>query len=201
MSLRTGKAAWDHARTFVGKPLYQGLCKAFVREEGFNVDPSQSGTAKECWAEADFRHFETDPEKVPAYVWVFMNTSASAEHAVITGPRNAEGHRLCISVDAGPGRTIALVRLDRLAAMWGPVVGWAEDMDGQRIWTPPVAPKPQPVEDPRVVKARNDWREDGQIDTQLLREIRKSGHPSAAAIAKWEPVISDAMAEIYAALD
>lgn len=136
MTVRTGKDAATWARGQVGKDAFHNMCKAFVRT-AFNVEPSMSATAIEAWREARGKHFTKDPEKIPAFVPVFMDTSAPAEHVVITVGRNADGHRLCVSTDAGPGRTIGLVRLDRLAASWGPILGWSEYLDGQRIWSPP----------------------------------------------------------------
>lgn len=139
MTVRMGKAAGDWARGQVGRDAWHLMCKAFVRT-AFNVVPSTSNTAKECWAEAgSHRHFTTDPEAVPAYVFAYLNTSATAEHAVIPVGRDSHGYRLCVSTDAGPNRTVGLVRLASLADSWGPLVGWSEYMDGQRIWTPPPA--------------------------------------------------------------
>lgn len=185
MTIRTGKAAWDHGKTFVGKQAYQGLCKAFVREECFNVDQSRSGTAKEAWAETVHKHPTSNPEAVPAYVWVFMNTSASAEHAVMSGPLNSNGKRLCLSVDAGPNRSIAVVSLASLASRWGPVVGWGEDLDGQRIWTPPAAKASTTVyvSDPGLK----------QIDSLLQAEIkaRTEGSPNRVQLERALALVRD----------
>lgn len=137
MTVRTGHDAGRAARAWVGRDAYHLMCKAFVRAEVFNVNPSTSGTAIECWNEAEHKHRVTDPEKVPAFVPVFMDTSASAEHVGATVGRDSTGHRLIVSTDAGPNRTIGLVRLADLARSWGPIIGWSEDLDGQRIWTPP----------------------------------------------------------------
>lgn len=139
---RTGKAAGDWFHAQVGRDAYHNMCKAFVRT-GFDVEPSRSLTAIECFTEAQFKHLTHDPESVPAYVSVFLDTGNPAEHAVATVERDREGHRLCVSTDAGPGSTIGLVRLADLVRGWGPLLGWTEDLDGQRIWTPPPPPPPQ----------------------------------------------------------
>lgn len=138
--VRKGKAAGDWALSQVGKHAFSGMCKAFVRT-AFNVVPSKSGTAIEAWREAEHRHITNDAESIPAYVAVYMDTAASAEHVVITVGQDKQGHRLCVSTDAGPDKTIAVVRLADLARKWGPILGWAEDMDGQRIYDPPAKPK------------------------------------------------------------
>lgn len=137
MTVRTGHEAGLWFRSQVGKAEFHLMCKAFVRT-GFNVIPSTSQTAIECWREAQHKHPTQDAESIPAFVPVFLDTSAAAEHVVGTVGRDSAGHRLCVSTDAGPNHTIGLVRLATLAAEWGPIIGWTEDLDGQRIWTPPV---------------------------------------------------------------
>lgn len=139
MTVRTGAAAGAAAREWIGRDAYHLMCKAFVRAEVFNVVPSRSGTAIEAWREAEHKHHVSDPEKIPAFVPVFMDTSAAAEHVLVTVGRGGAGHRLAVTTDGGPGHTIALVRLADLARSWGPILGWSEDLDGQRIWTPPAA--------------------------------------------------------------
>jgi hypothetical protein len=141
VTVRTGRDAGAAARAWVGRDAYHLMCKAFVRAEVFNVSPSTSGTAIECWREAQHKHVTQDAEKIPAFVPVFMDTSAAAEHVLATVGRDSAGHRLAVSTDAGPGRTIGLVRLADLSRSWGPILGWSEDFDGQRVWTPP-APLP-----------------------------------------------------------
>lgn len=138
MTVRTGHDAGAAARAWIGRDAYHLMCKAFVRGEVFNVVPSRSGTAIEAWNEAEHKHHVSDPEKVPAFVPVFLDTAASAEHVAATVGRDSTGHRLVVSTDAGPNHTIGLVRLATLAR-WGPILGWSEDLDGQRIWTPPAA--------------------------------------------------------------
>jgi peptidoglycan hydrolase-like protein with peptidoglycan-binding domain len=112
------------------------MCKAFVRGAVFDVVPSRSGTAIECWNEAQHKHHTQNPEKVPAFVAAFMDTHASAEHVLVTVGRDRQGHRLAVSTDAWSGNRIGLVRLADLVDSWGPLLGWTEDLDGQRIWTP-----------------------------------------------------------------
>jgi len=112
------------------------MCKAFVRGPVLDVEPSRSATAIECWREAQHQHHQHDPEKIPAFVSAFMDTSNTAEHVLFTGPRDRAGHRLAVTTDGRPGGIIALVRLSALVDAWGPLLGWTEDFDGQRIWTP-----------------------------------------------------------------
>jgi hypothetical protein len=133
---RTGRSAWLAAKGWIGKDAFHLMCKQFVREAVLDIEPSRSGTAIECWLQADHKHETQDPERVPAFVPAFMDTSATAEHVLFTGPRDRQGRRLAVSTDAGPGHTIGLIRLATLVDEWGPLLGWTEDFDGQRVWTP-----------------------------------------------------------------
>ena len=133
---RTGIEATKWARGWNGDAAFHNMCKAFVRSS-FAVVPSQSNTAIECWQEARFPHRLTAAtiEDVPRAVPVYFNTGNPAEHVVLTLRRERRtGHRLAITTDATNGR-IGIVRLRDLLN-WGPVLGWAEDMDGQRVWVP-----------------------------------------------------------------
>jgi hypothetical protein len=132
---RTGRDAWTAAKTWVGRDAYHLRCKQFVREAVLDVTPSRSLTAIECWREAQHKHQVHDPEKVPAFVPAFMDTSATAEHVLFTGPRDQHGHRLAITTDAHNG-LIGLVRLAELVESWGQLFGWTEDFDGQQVWSP-----------------------------------------------------------------
>lgn len=135
MSVRTGREAAAWFRSQVGQHEFHLMCKAFVRT-GFNVEPSRSGTAIECLREAQHVHHEHDPEKVPGFVPAFMDTSNAAEHVLATVGRDHAGHRLAVSTDAAGSGIIGLVRLADIVHSWGPLLGWTEDFDGQRVWTP-----------------------------------------------------------------
>lgn len=132
--VRTGRAAGAWFRDQVGKAEYHLMCKAFVAA-GFNAEPSTSPTAIAAWEQAEHKHPVHDPEKVPAFVPVFLDTSNAAEHVAATVGRDRTGHRLVVSTDAGPGGTVGLVRLADLMR-WGPIIGWTEDINHQRVWTP-----------------------------------------------------------------
>lgn len=132
---RTGRAAAVWFRGRVGDDAFHLMCKAFVRT-GLDVNPSRSLTAIECWREAVHKHPQHDPERYPAFVPAFMDTSASAEHVLFTVGRDRTGHRLAITTDGAPGNRIALIRLAELSHAWGPMIGWTEDLDGQPVWTP-----------------------------------------------------------------
>lgn len=133
MSVRFGQEAARWFGEQVGKSEYHLMCKAFVRT-GLNVVPSQSGTAIECFLEAKHKHLIHDPEWIPAFAPVFLDTSNTAEHVAFTVGRNRAGHRMVITTDGGPNNSVALVELVRLRDSWGPILGWTEDFDGQTVY-------------------------------------------------------------------
>lgn len=135
---RRGVEAARWFRSHNGDAAYHNMCKAFVRT-GFLVYPSMSNTAIECYEEARFKHpirSIEDLDDVPRYAPVYFDTSNAAEHVLFSIRRDRQGHRLGITTDARDGR-IGIVRLIDLARTWGPPIAWVEDMDGQRVWTPP----------------------------------------------------------------
>lgn len=86
---------------------------------------------------------------------------------------------------------------------WGIFIGLVKaQITALRAASQPAPPKPAPAHlDPRAVAIRNDWREHGLIDTHALSAYRKTGdQPAADAIAANQPVIEDAMGDIYAHL-
>lgn len=184
MSVRTGAEAGAWFRAQVGKAIFSEHCKGFVRT-GLNVVPSTSGTAIECYREAVHKHPTRDPESVPAFVPVFLNTSNVAEHVAFTVGRNAQGKRLVISTDAGPNHTIGLTTLEKLTS-WGPIIGWVEDFDGQRIWTPPAPtpPAPKPTTAPLIhTHVVNRMNNDHEINLDEVSAIQLTGRQPYAVAA------------------
>lgn len=136
MAPRTGLAATRAARAHVGHAEYHNMCKSFVRGVVYGIEPSQSPTAIAAWNQAVHKHpLRNDQiEDIPWAVPVWYDTSNTAEHIATSIRRDRQGHRLLVTTDGRDGR-ITIVRARDLLS-WGPVIGWAEDLDGQRVWDP-----------------------------------------------------------------
>lgn len=147
---RTGKAAAQFAKSYVGRAAYSNYCKQFVRTV-LDVEPSRSPSAIGCWNIAKFKHRVADPNDVPAYVPVFFDTASRFEHVAFTIGKDAAGKRLCVTTDASNGR-IGIVRVEDIHRRWGPVIGWTEDFDGVRVCTPP-KPVQEPPKDDSVLRS------------------------------------------------
>ncbi|WP_127572804.1 peptidoglycan-binding domain-containing protein [Georgenia faecalis] len=133
-----------NATRMIGSAAMSGWCEKFVRTSfGFGA---RYASAKLAWDAAGGKHHgDTNP---PAGVPVFWDIVSRAnpnhpyDHIALS-----VGGGYCITTSAGPGRTIAKVRIDDLTRAWGMVYrGWAEIYHGQRVYTAPKAPvKPVPA--------------------------------------------------------
>ena len=131
---RIGLEAARWARGWNGDAAFHNMCKAFVRSV-FDIEPSQSGTAIECFNETRHPHKLTAAtiDDVPQWVPIWYDTSNPAEHVAFTLRRQRKtGRRLAITTDARSGQIGIVTARDLLS--WGPVIGWAEDFDGKRVW-------------------------------------------------------------------
>jgi hypothetical protein len=103
-------------------------CLAYVRT-AFNVGPKY-GSAIQAWNGARHRHGPESPPPpaVPIYfeggLYGHIGTSA--------------GGWDCWSTDQPSAGSVAKVNIHDLARNWGKTyVGWSEDLNGERVWSPP----------------------------------------------------------------
>lgn len=137
---RTGLDARYWALLQVDRPTqsWYRLCLSFVRQSfGRPGGVADAGTA---WDRAQFRHRTDNPEAIPADVPVWWELPSVADHVAYS-----LGGGWCLSNDIlRPGK-IDRVRIDTITRSWGgQLQGWAEDINGGRVWTPPAQEKPTP---------------------------------------------------------
>jgi hypothetical protein len=192
--MRKGEKAAVWALNRVKSEAYPAMCKQFVRHS-FDV-PSKSGSARECFNEAKFKHKPKDINDTPGYVPAFFDTGKWG-HSVLTLGKDKDGNRLAISVDVqdkdGDGRKeVGVVRLKDFLK-WGPFQGWTEDFDGVRVYSPPATkapekPKPTPTKKPAPAPARKSTK---VIAAEVIQgkwgngaerkeRLQKAGYPYAA---------------------
>lgn len=147
---RTGQAAVDWAMgeaDHASRDWYR-QCKMFVRF-AFLVPSDGTPDAGKAWDRAKFKHPESDSLKIPLGVPVFWEMESVADHVAL-----GIGSGQCVSTDWPSSHDVGSVSIDRLSGAWrGRLLGWTEDIDGVRIWTPPA---PEPPDPNRVQKARHD---------------------------------------------
>ena len=117
---------------------WTGWCLVFVRS-AFGV-AARYPSAASAWQHADHKHLETDPNKIPREVPVFW-TGGTHGYGHIALSR---GDGSCWTTDLiHPGK-VDVARIDDVRKRWGlHLVGWAEDLNGVRVYEPPSA-KPAP---------------------------------------------------------
>jgi hypothetical protein len=132
---RTGNAAvayglsHDHWAT--------GMCQQFVRS-CFDVGPHY-GSAIAAWNGADHKHRVAHGAQVPRAVPVFWSGGSKGfGHVALS-----IGGGLCRSTDWPSSGRVGTVAIDTITANWHEhFLGWTEDINTVRIWSPGIAPAP-----------------------------------------------------------
>jgi hypothetical protein len=129
--VRTGAeaGAWAKAHT---QWHPNGMCAQFTRS-CFGVG-ALYGSARLQWLNAQHKHRTSDPLSIPAHVPVYWSGGSRGYGHVAF----SVGGGLCRSTDWTSGGHVSVARISSIHAAWGhTLVGWAEDINRVRIWTPP----------------------------------------------------------------
>lgn len=133
--MRTPEQAIEWARQQHYNPSqgWTGLCQMFVRSAYGLGGGFASASAQ--WRGAQHRHRTSDGNKAPrgvAFCWT--GGSRGFGHIVLS-----VGNGLCWSTDVVRTGHVDLVRINEITQRWGQhPEGWIEDVNGTRIWHPPV---------------------------------------------------------------
>lgn len=110
-----------------------GMCLREVRE-CFGVPSDGTPDAATAWLNAEHKHHETDPRKIPRNVPVFW-TGGSHGHGHIAISTGWLGR--CWSTDIERPGYFDRVDIALIGGRWGlTLVGWTEDLDGVRVYKP-----------------------------------------------------------------
>lgn len=133
--MRTGQAAADYARGRVGDRMPEaGYCLQFTREN-YPIN-GYYASAIDAWNGADHRHPDDQNPPVGVPVW-YWSTSIYRHVAIFVGG-SGEGQVVSTYNDE-----IRLYSWDAMKSVFGDYMGWAEDLNEVRIWTPPPPPEPE----------------------------------------------------------
>lgn len=129
---RTPEQAIEWAQARVGAFGWDNLCLSFVRQS-FGIDyvgnwPNDDRNAGTAWDRAQIKHRETNPTKIPRGVPVFFELATAADHVVLS-----LGNGRCISNDFVVDGRIDVVSIADIARRWGPLLGWTQDLVGNRV--------------------------------------------------------------------
>ena len=148
-----------------------GLCLQRVRM-CYGVGP-RDPDASTAWALAKYRHTQTNPVSIPRGVPVFW-TGGSSGHGHIA---IATGDGTCWSTDIRRTGYFDRVPIAEIHDRWGlTLVGWTEDINGVRVWSPPAPPKPEPIKVSGRVK----------VIRRAAHRAKVAGHDGwAARLTRW----------------
>lgn len=130
MARRSPAAAASWARGMVGTKGYGGLCLKFTRLA--YPAGSKYGHARLAWQRSKHRHATSSTAQMPVGVPIWLDR-----------PGSTYGH---VAVYVGGGQMVTTrsstnrIHLDSVALWksWGwRVLGWSEDINGVRVYTPP----------------------------------------------------------------
>lgn len=121
--------AWAKSKT----SGYGGMCLKFVRL-AFDV-PAKYGTARDARKNSKYFHATSDPNSIPAGVPVYLGDN----HIAISA---GGGLMVTTNVVTNKIKTVTIASWVRGGFA---LKGWAEDLNGVRVWTAPAAPKPTPA--------------------------------------------------------
>lgn len=93
-----------------------------------------------AWEAAKHKHPETDPRKIPRGVPVFWGGSEHGHVALSSGFGGK-----CFSTDIRRAGYFDQVPIAEIEEKWGlKLLGWTEDLNGVRVWSPPRAREAAP---------------------------------------------------------
>lgn len=158
-----------------------GWCLKAVRTcydvDAFDFTPNNGSApwAIEAFDYGAFKHATDNPYDVPRGVPLFWRKPGGGPGHVAIGVGNAE----CLSTDITRDGYFDKVRIADIGRAWGmQLVGWTEDLNTVRVWTPP-APLP-PIET-RVIDHAIDLEASAIAHLAKVIDARKPG-PARAAL-------------------
>ena len=123
---------------------WTGWCAVFTRSAFGqpaigDYDGDGAADAEDMWKAAKHKHPETNPARIPRAVPIFWAGGAGDHgHAAIS-----VGNSLMWSTDLKRTGYVDLVPIDDVRRKWGlTLLGWTEDLNGVRVYTPPTKEEP-----------------------------------------------------------
>lgn len=149
--------------------------------------PALYPDAETAWEEADRKHPQTDPAKIPWGVPVFW-TNGRYGHIAFS-----IGHGRCITTDYVATGKLGVAPIAALGP-WcgGRLVGWTNDLNGVDVWEPdakkPAAPKKWTARDRRDFLKR-------ALDRNLERDVHDHNQLKIQGLRRWIDRIDERLAE------
>ena len=152
--------AWGRAQITNPSQNWYRRCLVFVRS-CFGV-AAKYGSAGAAWDNAVHKHRTSNPADIPAGVPVFWETSGEFDHVALS-----TGNGRCLSNDFRRDGRIDEVLINDITRGWNaPLLGWTEDLNGVRVYTPPA---PEMTRGEQVDHALDDL---SRARRQILRRAK-----------------------------
>lgn len=158
---------------------WSGDCLIFARTmagvaAAGDYDGDGDADAYDGWERAKHRHPTTDLQAAPrgSFSW-WKGGSKGHGHVVVN-----VGHGQCWTTDLHRPGKVDLAQLSEIHAKWGlQYLGWTEDINGVRIYTPPATPAPTKG----TTVALTDFEKrmiasNTRIEAMLEAEMKANGH-------------------------
>lgn len=155
---RTPEQAIEWGTARIGDFGWDNLCLSFVRQS-FGIDyvgdwPTSERQAGRAWDRAKHKHPTSDAGAIPRGVPVFWELATEADHVALS-----LGNGWCLSNDFVVDGRIDKVRIADISNRWGRLLGWTEDLVGNRV-----IPEKEPVKPMRVDGVDISHHQDGTIN-------------------------------------
>lgn len=185
------------AQSLNGPTFQVGTCLRQVRT--CYAVAAQYPSAAEAWTNAKLKHRTTDIQTIPRGAPVFWTGGSQGfGHIAI-----ASGKDYCWSTDILRNGYFDHVPIATIRNKWGmTLVGWTEDLNSVRVWSPPAAQPKPPTEPEAHVHLRNAWTNGRNVNTADLSAIRNTGRqPYADAARAAKNAIDQAMRTYFEETD
>lgn len=171
---------------WLGVDTYTGWCLRSVRTcyavdaFDFTKNNGRGPLAHEAFDYAQHKHPTTDPASIPRGVPVYWKGGSSgAGHIAIS-----TGNGYCWSTDIVRPGYFDHVPIATIRAKWGmTLLGWTEDLNGVRVYTPPTEPAKETVVAPTAPKVAGLYAQITSLANQIIAATTAGTPNSTGAYA------------------
>lgn len=151
---------------------WTGWCAVFTRK-AFGApaigdhDGDGSADAEDVWKAAKHKHKTSNPAEIPRGVPIFWSGGRGDHgHAAVSA-----GNGVMWSTDIKRPGHVDLVQIDEVRRKWGlTLLGWTEDINGVRVYTPPTKGTTMTETDKRIIASLT------RLEYMQQAEMKANGH-------------------------
>jgi hypothetical protein len=188
---RTGPEAFSlgYTKMRAGYTFAPGTCLKQQRllwgidAHDFTPTNGRDPWAIEAFDFAKFKHPTATTDSIPDFVPCYWRKNGRPGHIALY---LKHGSGLCLTTDRPNSGKFGIVPVEEISRAWGMTfVGWTEDLNGVRVYTPP-PPPPPPAKEPAKATVVGGHSRFNDIDDLAIELIRQLAPHTARARAAWE---------------